>query len=134
MEDWRNTPAYKRWQTLVLKRDKFRCVKCDTQENLICDHIKSGDLYPSLRYVIANGRTLCRNCHGKYGMRYYRPSSTVNDKEENGTIKGVRRLFRIGGSLMITLPSQWTKKWNIKKGDELGCFTNLQYVKYIPIE
>ena len=70
--NWRGSSSYKRWQTRVFKRDNFRCVKCGTQENLLTDHIKSGDVYPSFRFLASNGRTLCQECHGKYGMRAYK--------------------------------------------------------------
>lgn len=93
--NWRNTPAYRRWQTMVFKRDGFRCVICGSQEDLVADHIKSAYLYPNLRYVVSNGRTLCKRCHSKIGMRVDR---VVRGKmyKLHGTIVELRGKYRYG--------------------------------------
>lgn len=63
----RNTPEYKLWRLSVYQRDKFRCRKCDQKmhkgKNLNAHHIRSWANYPSLRYDVNNGITLCYKCH-----------------------------------------------------------------------
>lgn len=125
-DNWRSVPAYKRWQTLVLKRDGFRCLKCGTQDDLVSDHIKSCDLYPTLRYVVSNGRTLCRDCHGKYGIKTYQLKPNAN------IMAGVPRVFKLGNSLAITLPTKWIKKQGIQVGDTLAYFFNSEYLAFVP--
>lgn len=70
----RNTVQYKDWRRKVFERDGFRCVECgdDKGGNLEADHIKRFSNNPELRFVLENGRTLCRLCHRKtpnYGAR-----------------------------------------------------------------
>ena len=55
----------------MLKRDNYTCQICNDDKggNLECDHIMPWALYPKLRYVADNCRTLCRPCHVKYGAK-----------------------------------------------------------------
>jgi len=61
------------WRRSVFKRDNFTCVLCGQKGGkLNADHIKPFAFYRHLRYIIANGRTLCEKCHRKtdtYGYR-----------------------------------------------------------------
>ena len=62
----RKSPEYKAWRQRVFERDGFTCVNCGQLRGQIeADHIKPFSLYPELRFVISNGRTLCRKCHSK---------------------------------------------------------------------
>jgi 5-methylcytosine-specific restriction endonuclease McrA len=57
---------YKLWRDSVLKRDNYRCVLCgrdDTEIKIHTHHIKPFSKYPELRTSIANGVTLCAECH-----------------------------------------------------------------------
>ena len=57
---------YKNWRQRVFKRDKFRCQWCAiTGVYVEADHIFSFAFYPKKRYLLENGRTLCRLCHTK---------------------------------------------------------------------
>lgn len=67
--NWRTLPSYKRWRTLVFKRDGYKCVNCRATDKLIPHHIKPADLYPNLRLIVSNGQTLCRSCHSRLGVR-----------------------------------------------------------------
>jgi 5-methylcytosine-specific restriction endonuclease McrA len=58
-----NDPRYKEWRRAVLSRDNFRCVMCDASGRLKCHHIRKWSDYPTLRYNVANGATLCQKCH-----------------------------------------------------------------------
>ena|SRR3990167_10861583 len=67
----RGSFKYKLWREAVFKRDNYTCVWCNIRSGngkaiiLHADHIKSFSLFPELRFVINNGRTLCIDCHKK---------------------------------------------------------------------
>lgn len=55
---------YKQWRKAVFERDNYTCQICKERGGkLNADHIKPWMLFPKLRYVIDNGRTLCFDCH-----------------------------------------------------------------------
>lgn len=60
-----SSKKYKEWRLKVFQRDGFKCVLCgyDKGKILEADHIKRWRDYPKLRYVVSNGRALCRPCH-----------------------------------------------------------------------
>jgi hypothetical protein len=71
---------YKKWRSLVFKRDRYKCTQCGDSRggNLEADHIKPFAFFPKLRFSISNGRTLCHKCHKKtetygYLAQKYRP-------------------------------------------------------------
>ncbi len=54
------------WRKQVLERDNYTCVICHKSSGeLHADHIKQFAFYPNLRFVLSNGRTLCKGCHRK---------------------------------------------------------------------
>lgn len=57
----------KLWRQSVFERDNYTCIWCGDNKggNLEADHIKPFALFPELRFVIDNGRTLCKDCHKK---------------------------------------------------------------------
>lgn len=60
----RNSPEYNIWRITVFKRDNYTCQMCGQHGGyLIADHRRPFSLFPELRLVIQNGRTLCGNCH-----------------------------------------------------------------------
>lgn len=67
----RTSWEYRFWRTAVFKRDNYTCQNCGARNGnghtvyLEADHIKSFADFPELRFDIANGRTLCRDCHQK---------------------------------------------------------------------
>jgi 5-methylcytosine-specific restriction endonuclease McrA len=63
----RNSKRYARWRKKVFERDKYKCVLCgyDKGHILEADHIKEFSRYPKLRFILKNGRTLCKPCHKK---------------------------------------------------------------------
>ena len=62
----RNSQSYSNWRTAVFKRDDYTCLNCGVRGGkLNADHIKPFSKFPELRLDVANGRTLCFECHKK---------------------------------------------------------------------
>ena len=63
----RQSRQYKAWRLAVYQRDHFRCQRCGRKAHgrgsLVAHHIQSFSDFPSLRYELSNGVTLCRPCH-----------------------------------------------------------------------
>lgn len=70
----RNSEEYKNWRTSVFIRDNFFCQDCGAGGDLQAHHIKAFAEFPSLRFEISNGQTLCVPCHKKT------PDYAVNKK------------------------------------------------------
>jgi len=47
----------------VFKRDGYKCVFCDSKDNLDAHHITDRNLLPNGGYVLENGITLCPKHH-----------------------------------------------------------------------
>lgn len=55
-----------RWafvRTEVLRRDKFKCRRCQSVKNLDVHHIRKKSVFPDLKFALENLITLCRDCH-----------------------------------------------------------------------
>lgn len=62
----RNSERYIAWRKKVFKRDNYTCQFCGQRGGCLnADHIKPFSTYPYLRFVLSNGRTLCKQCHKK---------------------------------------------------------------------
>jgi 5-methylcytosine-specific restriction endonuclease McrA len=61
----RFSAEYKRWRYDVFLRDRFACQVCGDARggNLVAHHLKGFADFPELRFVVANGITLCEPCH-----------------------------------------------------------------------
>jgi len=60
-----NDPVYAQWRDSVRERDG-RCCQwpgCGSRRKIQVHHIKRWSKYPGLRFVVANGITLCERCH-----------------------------------------------------------------------
>lgn len=69
----RNSKKYKLWAEAVKKRDNYTCQICFKRGcYLHSDHIKPFSLYPNLRFDVSNGRTLCKDCHYRYGWSLFK--------------------------------------------------------------
>lgn len=59
-------PAYIKWRDTVYTRDKYRCRWCNRKSKIInAHHIRRWADFPSLRFMVSNGITLCKKCHEK---------------------------------------------------------------------
>jgi len=50
----------------IFERDNYRCIYCDSEENLHLHHILPRKIYPHFEFDIEYIITVCRNCHYKY--------------------------------------------------------------------
>lgn len=73
----RKTREYVSWRKSVFERDAYTCQSCgQVGGKLQADHIKPFSVFPELRTVVENGRTLCVHCHRKT-MTYGRPKALL---------------------------------------------------------
>ena len=60
----RNSLQAKKWRKSVFQRDDYTCQFCGVRGGeLHADHIQPFSIFPLLRWVLSNGRTLCKACH-----------------------------------------------------------------------
>lgn len=61
----RFSAKYKRWRKSVLLRDGRVCASCGRDRGkLEVDHLKPWAFFPEFRFLVENGRVLCKKCHG----------------------------------------------------------------------
>lgn len=67
----RNTRQFKQWRRKIYRRDNYTCIRClatggeGKTITLNAHHIYPFAQYPSVRFKLENGRTLCLDCHRK---------------------------------------------------------------------
>lgn len=60
----RRNNKYKGWRQQVFERDNYTCQMCKIRgNNLHAHHLYKFSDFPSLRYRVENGQTLCVDCH-----------------------------------------------------------------------
>lgn len=58
------------WRTAVFERDDYTCQECGRKGGILnAHHVNAWFLYPSLRYDVGNGVTLCETCHSFHHAR-----------------------------------------------------------------
>lgn len=68
----RHSIEMKEWRKAVFARDRYTCRCCGQVSGSIqADHIAPFALHPELRFEVSNGRTLCKSCHGEYGVKVF---------------------------------------------------------------
>lgn len=70
LED-RRSVEYQHWRDAVYARDGYTCQHCGDSRggNLQAHHIQPYAEFPELRYDVANGLTLCRDCHERVHLK-----------------------------------------------------------------
>lgn len=63
---YRTSSKYVKWKKKVLKRDGYKCQKCDSKDKLHVHHVKPYSKFKNLRIDVSNGITFCQNCHIDY--------------------------------------------------------------------
>lgn len=64
---------YTDWRSAVFKRDDYTCEHCKTRGGVLhAHHIKPWATNPDYRYDVANGLTLCEQCHRNEHARLLR--------------------------------------------------------------
>ena len=61
----RTSPELRDWRAEVMKRDEYICKNCGGNNGLCVHHIKHWAKCPADRFNVANGVTLCVECHAK---------------------------------------------------------------------
>ena len=70
----------KLWRTNVFERDHYICKCCGTKKSPFnAHHLNAWHTFPDQRYIIANGVTLCVECHKLFHKQY---GSGYNTKEQ----------------------------------------------------
>ena len=71
MQKIRQSPETRNWREAVFKRDNWTCQDCGARSQsglyvrIEAHHIKPFCIFPTLRFDINNGSTLCKKCHDK---------------------------------------------------------------------
>ena len=73
---------YIEWRASVLKRDKFKCMRCNSSKFLQAHHIINWVSQEEYRYDVDNGITLCKDCHTQFHKLYSRSNNTQQQIEE----------------------------------------------------
>lgn len=52
------------WSSIIKSRNGNKCIYCDETDHLDAHHLAPKAIYPSLRFNINNGITVCKGHHG----------------------------------------------------------------------
>ena len=73
------TPQWKMKRSLILKRDSFKCVLCDSKQELQVHHIRYIDGKQCWEYENSDLITLCGDCHRKVHKDKTSPLNPINN-------------------------------------------------------
>ncbi len=70
----------KQWKTSVFERDNYTCQICKDNKggNLNAHHILRWSKFKSLRFTLANGITLCKDCHKVIHSKKYNDQPAIH--------------------------------------------------------
>jgi 5-methylcytosine-specific restriction endonuclease McrA len=100
------TPQYVAWRTACLKRDNYTCIICGRTRPapLQVDHIHSWSKYPSMRFDVKNGQTLCVPCHkrtpnygykaAKYECSYEKNAEWIKSEKERIKLESIKKKLK----------------------------------------
>lgn len=79
----RKYPEYQMWRRSVFARDNYTCQCCGQIGGVLnAHHIEAYSRNPALRIDLANGITLCEECHKDYHRDFYRKDADKESFEE----------------------------------------------------
>lgn len=114
-EKGRGSKKYKEWRLLILERDNYKCVICQSEKYLHCDHIIPWNENPDLRFDVSNGQTLCAACHLKKGIKNKEIDGSANQFKKGECLYKEKMKGRIpwNKGIKTQIPA-WNKgkKWD----------------------
>lgn len=114
----RCTFNYREWKRKVFERDENKCCDCGSSEKLHAHHIVPWKENESLRFDVANGKTLCISCH----MSLERAGKTPPNKGKKGIQiawnKGIPCDEDVKRKISESLKSSPVSYWKGKKRSE----------------
>ena len=90
----RATYKYRHWRNQVFGRDYYTCQCCGDRSGnghavkLCVHHIKNWKDYPSERYNVDNGITLCENCHNSFHSEFSKKNNNIEQLNKFLNIHG----------------------------------------------
>lgn len=66
----RNGAAMVAWRTAVFERDGYQCQECGARGRMHAHHVEAWATAPAGRFDVANGITLCVECHAAKHPRH----------------------------------------------------------------
>ena len=83
---------YKNWRRKVFERDNYTCQICGKKGVVLnAHHIRAWQDYPSLRYFVPNGMTLCKSCH----VELHKHANETLQEYFNPFIEGVANAIQV---------------------------------------
>lgn len=80
--DKRDYKEYDEWRFSIYRKDKYKCIKCNSKTVLNAHHIKNYSKYKELRLDIKNGVTLCEECHKNFHKIYGKVNNNETQLQE----------------------------------------------------
>lgn len=83
--DRRRDYKHGKWSKAIIKRDNYRCLKCNAKGTMHAHHIKPYLYFEEFRTDMNNGVTLCKPCHnalhGLFGWNHEEPQKIDWDEQ-----------------------------------------------------
>lgn len=69
-ESRKSNEAYRKWAQLIVSKDNYKCIKCNSNKKLEAHHLDGWHWCKEKRYDINNGVSLCAKCHKNFHSIY----------------------------------------------------------------